>query len=46
MATNVYKTINQTEAVNRTINPVSAEKKTKIVTIVNNFITYLKAAHS
>lgn len=46
MATNVYKTINKTDAENRTIKPVSANKKTKIVTIVNNFITYLKAAHS
>lgn len=46
MATNVYKTINQTEAIDRTIKPLSEVKKTKINTIVNNFISYLKAAHS
>ena len=46
MATNVYKTINQNEAINRTIKPLSEPKKVKINTIVNNFISYLKSAHS
>ena len=46
MATNVYKTITSVDANNRTIKQLTPTKKQKVITIVSNFITYLKAAHS
>lgn len=48
MATNktIYKTIPLADAKNRTLQPLTVEKKTKVNTIVSNFIQYLKNAHS
>ena len=34
------------DAKNRTLNPLNATMKTKVNTIVSNFIQYLKDAHS
>lgn len=42
----VYKRISLEQSKQRQLRPISAEKKATINTIVNNFITYLKAAHS
>ncbi len=48
MATNktIYKTIPLADAKSRTLQPLTTEKKTKVNTVVSNFIQYLKNAHS
>jgi hypothetical protein len=42
----IYKTIPLADAKNRTLQSLSDEKKTKVNTIISNFIQYLKNAHS
>jgi hypothetical protein len=42
----IYKQLPLADAQNRTIKPLNSVKKAKVNTIVTNFITYLKAAHS
>ena len=42
----IYKQLSLADAQNRTLKALTADKKTKVNTIVNNFIVYLKAAHS
>lgn len=42
----VYKRISLEQSKQRQLKPISTEKKVVINTIVNNFITYLKASHS
>lgn len=42
----VYKKISMTAAKDRTLIPLTPAMKTKVDTVVSNFITYLKAAHS
>lgn len=42
----IYRRINLEQSKERQLRPISTEKKATINTIVSNFITYLKAAHS
>lgn len=42
----IYKTIPLADAKNRTLQPLTNDKKVKVNTIVSNFIQYLKNAHS
>jgi hypothetical protein len=42
----IYKQIPLATAKSRTLTPLTSEKKTKVNTIISNFIQYLKAAHS
>lgn len=42
----IYKKIPMATAKDRVLTPLTGDKKTKVDTIVSNFITYLKTAHS
>ena len=42
----IYKQLPLVDAQNRTLKPIDADKKLKVKTIVENFISYLKTAHS
>lgn len=48
MATNktIYKRISMADAKNRNLVPLNSTMKTKVDTVVLNFIQYLKNAHS
>lgn len=41
----VYKTYTVEDRNSRRCEPISAEKKTEAVSILNNFITFFKAKH-
>ena len=42
----IYKKITLDQAYTRVMKPLTPTQKTKVTTIVGNFIQYLKAAHS
>ena len=42
----IYKQISMEAAKTRTLTPLNSTTKTKVNTIISNFIKYLKAAHS